>query len=113
MKSRPRRARTPETSVYASKRSPELRSAALPVAVLVFFVLVLGLPALLRLAGLTALLALSRLAALLTMLSGLSALLALSGLANLLILFLHVVCHKRFLLRKRGPSHASEILGHM
>jgi hypothetical protein len=68
----------------------DLRSAALTVAVLVFFVFVVGLAALLRLilaglilSGLAALLALSRLAALL----------ALSWLATLLILLLHIVCH--------------------
>jgi hypothetical protein len=65
------------------------------------------------LAGLAALLAGARLTALLTMLSGLTALPALSGLATLLIFLLHVVCHKRFLLRKRGPSHASETHSHM
>jgi fucose 4-O-acetylase-like acetyltransferase len=63
----------------------------LTVAVLVFFVFVLGLAALFRLiltglvlSGLAALLVLPRLAALLT----------LSGLATLLILLLHIVCHK-------------------
>jgi hypothetical protein len=59
----------------------DLRSAALTVAVLIFFVFVVGLAALLRLilAGL--------------ILSGLAALLALSWLATLLILLLHIVCH--------------------
>jgi hypothetical protein len=73
----------------------------LTVAVLVFFVFVLGLATLLWLilaglilAGLAALLALPRLAGLLTVLAGLTALLALSRLATLLILLLHIVCHK-------------------
>jgi hypothetical protein len=54
----------------------DLRSAALTVAVLIFFVFVVGLAALLRL-----------------ILAGLAALLALSWLATLLILLLHIVCH--------------------
>ena len=68
------------------QKNEELRSAALTVAVFVFFVFLLGLAALLRLVlvGLAALLALP----------GLAALLALSGLATLLILLLHIVCHK-------------------
>jgi hypothetical protein len=87
----------------------------LTVAVLVFFlVLVLSLATLLRLvlAGLTALFLLSGLATLLAVLSGLTGLttlLTLSELAALLTLLLHIVCHKSFLLRKRGPSHAFEI----
>jgi hypothetical protein len=77
--------------IIASNKNEELRSAALTVAVLVFFVFVLGLATLLRLilaglvlAGLAAVLALPRLAALL----------ALSRLPTLLILLLHIVCHK-------------------
>jgi fucose 4-O-acetylase-like acetyltransferase len=92
MKSRPAAGRDFKTSVInASKKKNDLRSAALTVAVLVFFVFVLGLAALLRLslaglslAGLTALLVLPRLAAVLT----------LAGLTTLLILLLHIVCHK-------------------
>jgi hypothetical protein len=78
----------------ASKR--KLRSAALTVAVLViFFIVVLTQTALfwLLLTGLTALLALSGLARL-VVLPGLPALLALSGLTSLLALFLHIVCHE-------------------
>jgi hypothetical protein len=68
------------------KKNEELRSAALTVAVCVFFVFVLGLATLLRLvlAGLAALLALPRL----------TALLALSRLPTLLIFLFHIVCHK-------------------
>jgi hypothetical protein len=53
------------------------------------------------LAGLTALLSLARLAALLlAVLPGLTTLLALSVLVALLTLFLHIVCHEIFLLKK-------------
>jgi hypothetical protein len=80
----------------------KLGSATLTV---VFFVFVLALSALfLRiLAGLLAGLA---------RLSRLTTLLALSALVAWLILFLHIVCHDVFLLRKRGPSHAFGIYRH-
>jgi len=83
-------------------REEKLRGATLTVAVLVCFVgLVLTLVALLRivLSGLAALLALSAL-------SGLATLLALSELVALLTYLLHIVCHKKFLLRKHGSSRA-------
>src|SRR5580692_1035738 len=80
----------------------DLRSAALTVAVLVLFVFVLGLARLLRLV-------LAGLVALLAVLARLPPLLALSRLTSLLVLLLHIVCHKRFLLRRRGPSCAFEI----
>jgi hypothetical protein len=73
----------------------KLRSAALAIAVLViFFIVMLALTALfwLLLTGLATLLALSGLARL-VVLSGLPALLALSGL-TLLALFFHIVCHE-------------------
>src|ERR1700674_600405 len=74
----------------------KLRSAALAIAVLViFFIVVLALTALfwLLLTGLTPLLALSGLARLIV-LAGLSTLLALSGLTALLALLFHIVCHE-------------------
>jgi hypothetical protein len=75
----------------------------LTVAVLVVL-FVLTLTAFLLLVGLTGL------AALLTGLI-LSAL-TLSGLVTLLILFIHIVCHEKFLLRKRGVFHAFGIYRH-
>jgi hypothetical protein len=76
-------------------RNKHLRSATLTVAVLIFFFLVLLLTTLFRwvLAGLSGLLTLS----------GLAALLPLSGLVTLSFFF-HIVCHRCFLLKKRGPS---------
>ncbi|MFZ0955521.1 MAG: hypothetical protein WAN60_04210, partial [Candidatus Sulfotelmatobacter sp.] len=78
------------------KKNKYLRSAALTVAVLVFFLVGVGLPTLLRLvlAGLTALLALFGLSTRLAMLPGLTALLALPVLVTLLTLLLHIVCHE-------------------
>jgi len=91
MKSRPAPGRDFKSINDQWIENNDLRSAALTVAVLVFFVFVLGLAALLRLilAGLV----LAGLAALLV-LPGLAALLTLSGLTTLLILLLHIVCHK-------------------
>jgi hypothetical protein len=92
------------------QRKRKLGSATLTVAVLVFVFLILTLAALLGLVlgGLVIGLALSRLAGLLNLLSGLATLLALPRLA-LLTLFLHIVSHIKFLLRKRGSPHAFEI----
>jgi hypothetical protein len=79
-------------------RKKQLRGATLTVAVLIFLFLVLLLTTLLRwvLAGLSGLLTLS-------VLSGLATLLALPGLVTLPFFF-HIVCHRSFLLKKRGPS---------
>jgi hypothetical protein len=79
----------------------ELRRTTLTVAILVVCFVDVVLPTLfwLVLAGLAALLALS-------VLSRLTALLALSTLATWLFFLLHIVSHKRSLLRKRRPSHA-------
>jgi hypothetical protein len=74
----------------------ELRSAALTVAVLViFFIVVLTLTALfwLLLAGLTTFLALAG-SSRLIVLPGLSTLLALAELTTLLALLFHIVCHE-------------------
>jgi hypothetical protein len=95
--------------VIIAKR--KLGRATLTVAVLVvFFVLTLSALFLLVLAGLPALL--TGLATLLT-LSRLTALLALSELVTLLTLFLHIVCHEIFLLKKRRLSHAPKINRHL
>jgi hypothetical protein len=102
MKSRSLKAGTSKSSFIASKRKNEyLRSAALPVAVLIFLFLVgVSLPAFFRLVlarlAATAMLALalSGLSALLTALAGLTALLALFVLITLLTFFLHIVCHE-------------------
>jgi hypothetical protein len=94
MKSRPRRPGLPRIQCIERK---ELGSATLTVAVLIFFFsLVLLLTALLRrvLTGLAGLLTLF-------LLSGLATLLALPELIALLILFLHVIRHKTFLLIKK------------
>jgi hypothetical protein len=74
----------------------------LTVAVLIVF-FVLTLTALLLLVGLTGLAAL--LTGLTTLLTGLTlSALTLPILVTLLILFIHIVCHEKFLLRKRGLS---------
>jgi hypothetical protein len=83
-------------------RFKKLRSAALAVAVLVvFFIVVLALTALfwLLLSRLTTLLALS----------GLARLVVLSGLSTLLALLLHIVCHEYPLLLKARVIHALRI----
>jgi fatty acid desaturase len=83
------------TSNSALKR--KLGSTTLTVAVLILFVgLVLTALLGLVLAGLAALLAL-------LLLTGLTALLA------LVTFFIHVVCHKHILLKKRETCHAFEI----
>jgi hypothetical protein len=77
-----------------------------------FFVLSLAALLWLELTGLTALLVLPRLATLLrlSVLSGLTAWLSLSGLSALLSLFIHIVCHEMFLLRKREFFTPSEFI---
>jgi hypothetical protein len=88
----------------------KLGSAALTVAILVFF-LIVGLAALfgLLLAGLAGLLALI----VLLPLARLIALLSLSGLATLLTLFFGIVCHELLLLKARGSPAPSVDLSNL
>jgi fatty acid desaturase len=89
------------TSNSALKR--KLGSTTLSVAVLILFVgLVLTALLGLVLAGLAALLAL-------LLLTGLTALSGLTALLALVTFFIHVVCHKHILLKKRETCHAFEI----
>jgi hypothetical protein len=95
------------TSNTALKR--QLGGATLTVAILILIVgLVLTALLGLVLAGLTALLALLLLTGLTAVLA-LSVLTRLTALLALIALFIHIVCHKYVLLKKRETCHAFEI----